>query len=198
MIYFPNIERTEKNNGEIMIKFPADLIFVKSPTNLGGAIRWFQRSRGESKSWTNHTAGIGTVNNVVEAQTRVISTPFDEWRRGKEFQLWRTYDLDDDGRNEIAQYIESHIGNKYGYAKLIPHALDGLLGKVTGGNVYLFRRMLFLENYDICSWLLACGYHLKGLDFGADHRFVTPDDQLDYCMSHPQKWEKTYDSNPNH
>jgi len=169
---------------------PADLIFTRSASLLGSAIRWFERSSGEEQSWTNHTAGIGTSDNVVEAQTSVISTPFNTWKEGEQFQVWRTSDLDDAGRIEIAQYAESHLGHEYGYAKLIPHALDGLIAKVTGGNVYLFRRMLFLKNYDICSWLWAFGYHVRGLDFGASPRFVTPDDQHDYVVSHPEKWER--------
>ena len=189
MIYFPNREINEKN---MLIKFPADLIFVRSPTDLGKMIRWFQRSRGEAKSWTNHTAGIGLVNNVVEAQTRVISTPFDEWRQGKKFQLWRTVNLDVSDSSLVASYAESQIGRKYGVLKIIPHALDGLLSKITGGSPYVFRRILCLENYPICSWVWAYAYHQAGLDFGGDPKRITPDDQLDYCMSHPEKWERIY------
>jgi len=188
----------------MMIKFPGDLIFVKSKTYLGWVIRWFERSRGESPSWTNHTAGIGSVNNVIEAQMKVISTPFDEWHQNKEFQLWRTVDLafsrigccDNKGRayasvsSRVVEYAEAQIGRKYGVMKIIPHAFDGLLSKITGGSPYVFRRMLCLENYPICSWLWAYAYHTAGLDFGGDPKRITPDDQLDYCVNHPNKWER--------
>lgn len=175
-----------------MILFPADLIFTRSKTRLGWAIRWFQRSRGEPKSWTNHTAGIGFSENVVEADTTVISTPFDEWKEDKDFQIWRTVDLDVSSQSFVASYAEAQIGRKYGFAKIIPHALDGLLSKITGGSPYVFRRMLFIKEYPICSWLWAYAYHQAELDFGSNPQKVSPDDQFDFVMNHPEKWERIY------
>ena len=170
-----------------MIK-PADLIFVRSTTALGWLIRWFERSRGEEESWTNHVAGIGKSDNVIEAQTHVITSPFEEWKEGKDFQIWRTNDLDDNGRMVIADYAERQIGRGYGYMKIIPHALDGLLSKVAGGSPYVFRRMCLMNQYPICSWVWAYAYHQKGLDFGCSPRKVSPDDQLDFVSAHPLKW----------
>ena len=167
---------------------PADLIFVRSATALGWAIRWFERAMGEPQSWTNHVAGIGKSDNVIEAQTRVITSPFEEWRVGKDYQIWRTTDLDDEGRMVVADYAERQIGRRYGYGKLIPHLLDGLLSKVAGGSPYVFRRMLFGDKYPICSWVWAYAYHEKGLDFGSSPRKVSPDDQLDFVIEHPLKW----------
>lgn len=168
---------------------PADLIFTRSASLLGRAIRWFERGRGEAKSWTNHTAGIGMfAGNVVEAQTHVISTPFDEWKEGKEFEVWRTSDLTDETRLDVARYADSQLGRDYGYLKLIPHALDGLLSKITGGSPYVFRRMFFLKNYPICSWLWACAYAKAGLKFGGDPEKMSPDDQHDFVLSHSDKW----------
>lgn len=169
---------------------PADLIFTRSDSLLGSAIRWFERSSGEPESWTNHTAGIGLSNNVVEAQSRVISIPFDGWSVDKTFQVWRTNDLDEGQRSRVAAYAEAHIGREYGYLKLVPHALDGLLSKMIGGSPYVFRRVLFQKKYPICSWVWAFAYGLVGLDFGMDPRECSPDDQLDFCLEHPEKWER--------
>jgi hypothetical protein len=148
----------------------------------------------EEKSWTNHTAGIGVSKNVIEAIQRVITSPFKEWEVGKVFEVWRTTDLDDEGRRIVADYAEKQIGKKYGYLKIFPHALDGLLSKVFGGSPYVFRRMCFMNDYPICSWVWAYAYHQKGLDFGGSPKKITPDDQHDFIINHPEKWQKIWAS----
>lgn len=139
-------------------------------------------------------------NNVIEADTKVVSTPFDDWRQGKvgnkwgrvpTFQLWRfqsptwrfqRFTPFSSARKIVAIYAESQINRPYGYLKLIPHFLDAMISKVTGGNPYLFRRLLFIANYPICSWVWGYAYDQVGLSLGGDPRSQAPDDQLDYVI----------------
>jgi len=167
---------------------PADLIFTHSPEDIGVLIRWFETARGEAPTYTNHTAGVGTSSNVVEAQMKVISTPYDEWKGGKDYQIWRTSDLTDQQRVEIAKYVETQIGRKYGIWKLLPHAGDGLLSKLLGGSPYVFRRLLFIDRYPVCYWIWTFGYAKQNLRFGGDPKAMNPDDMLDYINNHPLKW----------
>lgn len=171
---------------------PADLIFSRSKSLLGGAIRWFERGRGEDPSFTNHTAGIGLSDNVIEAVLTVTSTPYSEWSKNGTYQVWRTSDLLDYQRKIIAGFAAKQIGRKYGVLKLVPHAMDGLLSKITGGSPYVFRRLLCIERYPICSWVWTHAYAQVGLKFGSDPDKLSPDDMLDFCEAHPGKWSKIY------
>ena len=77
---------------------------------------------------------------------------------------------------DLCYYYE---GKKYGYFKIVAHALD----KFIGGR-YFFRRLCFMDNYPICSWLVAHVYsQLSGLQhyFGVPNNACQPDDIEDFC-----------------
>jgi len=173
------------------IPMPADLIFTSSPKLLGKLIGWFSQSRDEDKTYARHEAGIGLNNNVVEALTTVVSTPWLDWQPDCSFEVWRNYGINPKDREIIAGYAEDQIGRKYGYAKLILHALDCMVGKISGGSPYIFRRLAFMDNYPICSWLWAYAYNQISLWFGGSPRKVSPDDKLDYISNSPT-WKMVY------
>ena len=171
---------------------PADLIFCHGDAWLSKAIRWFERGAGEDESYANHTAIVGFENDVIEALVHVVETPFDEWvKANSDFKVYRCTTLTDEDRVIVAEYAEGLVGKNYGFLKLIPHALDGFLQKVLGGQIYLFRRLCLLENYPNCSWAAGWSYLQIMMELGAPARYADPDTQEDYVKIH-KDWELFY------
>lgn len=168
---------------------PADLIFTHSNSILGKSISYFETGYKESPAYATHVAGIGNHDNVVEASIKVIDIEWSKWGENVfDFQLWRKISLTMTERFRIAQYAESQVGKKYGALKIIPHAMDGVLSKFIGGSPYIFRRICFIKDYPICSWLWAYGFNIVGEKFGGEPNELDPDDMHDYCVSNPMDW----------
>ena len=72
------------------------------------------------------------------------------------------------------------MNSHYGYGKMFLYLLDWvLLGK------YVFRRLGRMDNYPICSWLVAHRYQKAGKRFGRPAGAATPDDIWD-LVTDPQ------------
>ena len=174
---------------------PADLIFTRNEKSwIGPAIRWFTRSRGEAPTWTNHTAGVGLKGDtVIEAMWTVNEVGWKQWdAENDRYQVWRHTRLTDIERRIIAVEARLYVGRQYGWWKLFPHLLDGMLSKVIGGNVYLTRRLLFLPDYPICSWVWAYAYGKIGFRFGCSPDCADPDTQLDFIQNN-HHWKKVFE-----
>lgn len=157
---------------------PADLIFTPGMP----LIRWFQRGRGEEKTFAGHVAGIGMDGeSVLEALWTVTSQPYLAWAEAApRYEIWRHYGLSPSVRGKIASKAESYRGRDYGWWKLFGHAGDAMLTKALGREIYLFRQGLFLDNYPICSWHWAYPYNAYGIDFGIPPRAAAPDHMHDH------------------
>lgn len=92
----------------------------------------------------------------------------------------------------IARKAMSYVGKKYGWFKLVTHAGDCLLGKITGKDLFFFRRITHSDRYPICSWVTEHAEHEVGRSFGKPLGSTTPDDIHDYCMGHPDEFEVIY------
>jgi hypothetical protein len=66
------------------------------------------------------------------------------------------------------------LGRRYSYGKIALHLLDWCIG-----GVYFFRRMAFLPNRPICSYLVAKIMKDSGLSCPWEAKAVQPDDILD-------------------
>jgi hypothetical protein len=169
----------------------ADLIFTRNPSWLGRAIRWCCRGAGEEPSYTNHVAGISS-GDVIEALWTVKRTPFAEWiDDNPAFQVWRKPALTNLDCRLIALQATNYVHRKYGWWKLGAHLGDCLIAKVTGGNPYFFRRLFFMDEYPICSWVWACAYDSLNIQFGATAACVDPDMMHDHVSQDPQ-WVMAY------
>jgi hypothetical protein len=160
---------------------PADVGFSHGRAWYSRIIRWATRHRTEPPTYTNHTFGLGRDLAVVEALSAVTATSLDLWQPSQEFEVFRHLTLPYKTRTQVARRAESYIGNVYGGLKIVPHLLDGLLGKVAATDVYAFRRLCFLPRYPICSWLWGWAYtHFQIPLSACDVRYASPDDQHDY------------------
>jgi len=163
---------------------PGDIIFCKSSSVLGWLIRWAERRRNEPKSYANHTAGIGSDKNVVEAVSRVASTDWLAWtKKHKHFEVWRYKSFTPSQRIAVARAAEIYLDRKYGWWKLFIHLGDSIISKVTGKDAFFFRRVLHVKKYPICSWVWAWAYYRQGVFFGTDPAYADPDGQHDHVQA---------------
>lgn len=172
---------------------PGDIVFCKGASWLSKAIRVCTRSKKEPKTKTNHVAIVVTygairIAKIVEALHKVESLNLRRYDDGKtEIAIYRNIRLELIDQDCIRSVARGYVGQKYGYHKLIPHFLDWLIG-----GRYFFRRILFLQDYPICSWVVSyslfkCGIEISDLPPSAQ----SPDDMLDSIENHPD-WHCVY------
>jgi len=158
---------------------PGDIVCFGDRSWLSRAIKWFTRSRGEPPTKCSHVGLMYDSEMVCEALRKVrihpILTRLEEsgWR-----QVYRATGLTKVQRKAIMLQCEYYKGKSYGWWKNLAHALDSLLGG------YVFRRLLFMDRYPVCSWLVAWVYErcVKHFFFGLAANAVQPDDIHDACQ----------------
>jgi hypothetical protein len=169
---------------------PADVVLTASSGWFGKAIRFMTRRIGEAPSRVNH-AGIivsgGPVESswIVEALRTVQHRNF--WRayRGRDkVAVYRARNLTPEQQTRIAVHGCEYIGRKYGYLKILGQALDWPLQ-----GAYVFRRLFQMDNYPICSWVVAESYAKEGFNFGVPAGAATPDDCWDFCTKRTDLYE---------
>lgn len=176
---------------------PADIFFCKTPSTLGKLIRWFTRTsvlffwKKEKCTYANHIAMMATQRNIVEALLKVVLTPYIKWAKANNhFKVYRYKPFTMEQRQRVALEGEKQVGQLYGSLKiLLGHAPDGLVGKIIGREVYLFRRFCRLPKFPICPIVPALAYQTENVYLGGFPYYLSPDDQLDYVESHPEDWE---------
>jgi len=179
---------------------PGDIFCSKSSSLLGKLIRFGTKNRGEERTKVNHVGNIVSPGSilkaeVVEALTTVVRhNLYDAYGPPCKEKViifrHRTTTLIE---NElIARKAMSYVGKKYGWFKLVTHAGDCLLGKITGKDLFFFRRITRSDRYPICSWVTEHAEHEVGRSFGKPLGSTTPDDIHDYCMGHPDEFEVIY------
>lgn len=161
---------------------------------FGRAICWFTRGWFEPRTWTAHSGRMIDAEYIGEALGRFTVQRLDPTRRIK---VWRYRAGFSDWSLDCMRFKAAHYaGKSYGWWKNAAHALDGLLQKLLPvKRVYLFRRLIGMTKYPICSWEVAwtldeCA-HVR---FGCPPNMAAPDDIADYCESHPDEWELVYDN----
>lgn len=185
---------------------PGDLLLFHGSAWVSSAIRWATQAKGEVETYANHVGGIGYGGRVdgdatdIEALWTAVEHPLSD-DQGREFQAWRLMEIHEDGkpvrtittpdRLLLATTARAYLGRKYGAFKIGLHLGDALLAKVFGGSPYLFRRLALMDDYPICSWLWAHAYDKAlGYRFGVDPDAAAPDDMHDWCLAHPEEWER--------
>lgn len=71
----------------------------------------------------------------------------------------------------------------YGYLKIVGQLVDWM----TGSN-WLSSKVLTWDRYPYCSFIVAEAYWSIGKNFGVPSKSTTPDDILDFCIDHPEKY----------
>ena len=160
-----------------------DIVCFGDRSWLSSAIKWFTRHGDEPQTKCSHVGMMFCPDRVCEALARVKIQPVgprlreDGWR-----EVYRAVGIADIDRAKTLSMQDQMIyykGKRYGWWKNLAQAADGLIG-----GRYFFRRMLWVDNYPICSWLVAWVYErcVKASFFGVPPNAATPDDIHDACQ----------------
>lgn len=162
---------------------PGDVFFTQGTSWFSRAIRFFTRLPGEPPTLVNHVGVIvssGYAPWEVEALSRVRRRQLRVAYGGKRMNvaIYRM-DMSRTSQEKIMRKADSYVGRKYGYGKIVAHFLDWCIG-----GQYFFRRLAQMDNYPICSWVVAYAYQEAGFSFGLDPSSASPDDIWDYVTNH--------------
>lgn len=178
---------------------PGDLLLYNGRGLLPTLIGWAETGRGEAPTYAKHVGGVGHGGLLpgatrIEALWRVREFPA-SGLRGVRVQVWRLAGISDRDRLALAAYARKHLGDEYGVCKLGAHLGDALLAKLCGGHPYVFRRLAWLDDYPICSWLWAYAYdRVLDYGFGLPASAAAPDDMLDWITANPDDWSLVAES----
>jgi len=128
---------------------------------------------------------------VLEALTTVKKHPLAEIKDA--FQVWRHTGLQFYERVYVRDAALEYLGRSYGPLKLGLHALDGLIHKAIGKDVFLFRRMALMKPYPICSWVVTWAYfNGANYQFSVHPNHADPDHIHDH-VTQSGHWEMVYE-----
>lgn len=172
---------------------PLDLFFSRTGTWLSRAILWATQEKHEGPSEASHvgcivTPGIIRRVQAVEALRRVERhSLWDQYAGSKhELNIFRPLNIRLPHMALIVHDLERQVGRKYGYGKLVLH----LFRKITRDPRWL--RFSSLDQYPICSYLVARSFEKYGYDFGVPYSMATPDDMHDFCLANPEKYQELW------
>lgn len=169
---------------------PCDLLIVSTPGIMGALIRFFTRRIGEGPSRCNHIAGVTQAGDyyhalAVEAvNSGIVRRPMQHlFGKGRTVEIWRPLNLTDKQAALIQLYIQSQVGTKYGWGRVIAAAGDWFLMEQP-----VFRKLC--KGAHDCSTLWGSAFAEAGLTFGKDGGVVTPDDIRDFVKGNPQFYQR--------
>ena len=171
---------------------PGDIFFTRGCGVVSKGIRFFSRSIGESKTQVNHVGVVvcgGLLETAVIVESRVGGvrrhTLWSKYAGGKhEVAVYRPLNLTKDEKWDVVCSALHHLGQKYGYIKLVAHMLDYMLL-----GAYVFRRLVRIDNYPICSYLVAHVYGYVGKGFDVAVGEASPDDIWDFVVGNSGIYE---------
>jgi hypothetical protein len=173
---------------------PGDIVLTRSKSLIGSAIRYFEARPGDP-AWANHvgiivTAGTDFTAVLVEALWKVRRGPL--WDlygppagpadKRPEIQVYRLCEPLPDHRQAAAAHAETFVGRRYGVHKIAAHAADWWLTRKLGAEVFAFRRLLRMDRYPICSYLVADAWAQGGVSFEVPPGSADPDHVHDYLL----------------
>lgn len=166
---------------------------------ISKAIRALTRTPGESKSWVNHVGFVyypgpfysACIQEAVTKVRRVSLSVYLEQEKRTEVRIYRPT-LSGVELFQILRSADTTVGRRYGYGKIVLHALDSLVSRIVRRDINLFRRFSF-SGHPICSWDLAHHWQAAGLSFGVAPAEATPDDIDDFCRSRPDLYDLIYE-----
>jgi hypothetical protein len=169
---------------------PGDIFFTRGNGFVSKAIRFLTRRIGESRTKVNHVGlvvGGGTLSQVVvvEALRTVERHRLVDAYGGAadRVAVFRPTRLARGDLQRVVTTANGYVGRSYGYGKIVLHALDWMLQ-----GAYVFRHLGQMDDYPICSWLVAHAYSAAGVHFGVDPGAASPDDIWDYITEHPDEF----------
>ena len=169
---------------------PGDIVLTRGSAFFSRLIRKLTRSEGEAPTIVNHSGIMVTSEDVVESLSRTLNRKFwDVYPEKNKVYVVRKLALSEEHREIVIKKALSYVGAKYGWLKILAHGLDRLVFR----NRYVVRRLAFMDNYPICSWVVAYAYFEVGLSFGVHPNEASPDDIWDWVIEkHPEEWTVVY------
>jgi hypothetical protein len=171
---------------------PADIFLTRKRGFGSWAIRFFTRHIGEPHTEVSHVGVVvegGSLEKawMVEARGRARHRLlFRHYGRKRKIDvaIFRPLHLSQEERAVIVQVALRYMGKEYSYFKILLHLMDWVLQ-----GAYVFRRLGGINDYPICSWLVAQAYAKAGETFGVPPGAASPDDIWDYVTAHPEKYQ---------
>lgn len=174
---------------------PGDIFLTRGNGFISRAIRFFTRHIGESRTKVNHVGLVvqgGTLGEavIVEAVRTVRRVKLIDAYGGErdEVAVFRPTRMSAAQLQHVVASASGYVGRSYGYGKIVLHALDWVLQ-----GAYVFRRLGRMDDYPICSWLVAHAYGSAGVYFGVDPGAATPDDIWDYVTKRSAEFQRVRD-----
>mgnify|MGYP005847919105 CR=1 FL=1 len=176
-----------------------DILCYASNRIYSKLIRYFTRGYREKPTLVTHCAILVVKNkeedvakncDVIEALAThgVVKRPFVKGYSEDELKncyLLHPKNLTSADREKIVRYAKLQIGKPYGFMKIFAQAIDGTLAKILRRRqIHYAKRLFRMEQFPICSYLVAKSYAHAGLDFGVKSDYATPDDIMDYAVDH--------------
>ena len=146
---------TEKKKS-ILLETGDIVCFCKGISWLSRAIRFFSRTAGEDPAACSHVGIMVNKTEIVEALHKTVKRSLIDSINGFKgvVEIYRPrIPLGIRQRLCIRKKADDYIGRRYGYLKIVAHALDYFLG-----GRYIFRSLARSQRYPICSWIVAFIY----------------------------------------
>ena len=171
---------------------PADIFLTRRGGIGSWAIRFFTRHIGESRTEVSHVGVVvegGSLERAVVVESRGRAKRhllFRQYgrKRKTDVAIYRPLHLSYEDREVIVRAAERYVGKEYSYFKILLHLADWVLQ-----GAYVFRRLGGINDYPMCSWLVAHAFAKAGETFGVPPGAASPDDIWDYVTAHPEKYE---------
>lgn len=189
----PNSNESSPTSATANVRLePADILLARRRSFISRAIRFFTRSWGESRTEVSHVGIVvegGSIEQavIVEAAGRVkrrhLLRHYGK-RSNTEVAFYRPLHLTLEQREVVVRAAEKYVGREYSYFKIVLHVLDWVLQ-----GAYFFRRLGGINDYPICSWLVAHAYAKVGETFGVPPGAASPDDIWDYVTTHLAEYQ---------
>ena len=151
---------------------------------IGRGINFFQTTaKDETKTQCYHVGMIVEEGNfasaavISESRHRVINRPLSISTYNREFKIYRLKpSLIGSQKQAIQEEARKWEGRRYGYLKILLHALDWCLG-----GAYVFRRICLFPNMPFCSYYIGKLFIAAGVDVGwPNPKQLQPDDIMDF------------------
>jgi hypothetical protein len=157
---------------------PGDIVcFIGAKHWVSRLINRLQRSTGEQPTSCHHVAMVIDETNgipvprIVEAVGRVRVRRI---KQNENTKIYRFRGLSETQRTCLRRRAWSWKGARYSYGKIALHFLDWVFG------TYFFRRLAFMKNRPICSYLVARLFEECHIYIPWNSDTVQPDDMMDY------------------
>jgi len=144
---------------------------VYGRSKLNWFIRFLTQRGGESPTLFDHVFVLRRDGTGVESLGKGGAVELPDYREKYDCaKRWGiTFAVLDEGfdHSVVEAKLDEYLGTKYDKFAIAKCALDGLLAKVTGHDVFLFRRFRLKfwkrqERWNICSWLYSCTHRHAG------------------------------------